>query len=55
MEVRAIEPCEGRMPTDGMVAAMDGRTRVVTFPTISFAPGFVTDPAPLVAAARDVG
>jgi len=56
VEVRAIPPEDGgRMPIEGMVAAMDERTRVVTFPTISFAPGFVTDHAPLVRAARAVG
>jgi cysteine desulfurase / selenocysteine lyase len=55
VEVRAVEPEGGFMPIDGMIAAMDGRTRVVTFPTISFAPGFVTHAAPLLAAAREVG
>lgn len=55
VEVRAVEPVDGRMPTEAMVAAMDERTRVVTFPTVSFAPGFITDTAPLVRAARDVG
>ena len=56
VEVRAIAPEDGgRMPIEGMIAAMDERTRVVTFPTISFAPGFVTDHAPLVRAARAVG
>ncbi len=55
VEVRAIPPDEGHMPIAGMIAAMDERTRVVTFPTISFAPGFVTDVEPLVAAARAVG
>ena len=53
--VRAIPPREGRMPLEEMVAAIDERTRLVTFPTISFAPGFITDTAPLVAAAREVG
>ena len=55
VEVRAIAPVDGRMPIEAMVAAMDDRTRVVTFPTISFAPGFITDSAPLVAAAKAVG
>jgi len=55
VEVRAIAPDEGHIPVDGMIAAMDERTKVVTFPTISFAPGFRTDMAPLVAAARAVG
>lgn len=55
VEVRSVPPEDGTMPVEAMVAAMDERTRVVTFPTISFAPGFVTDTAPLVRAARDVG
>lgn len=55
VEVRAIAPVDGRMPVEGMIAAMDDRTRVVTFPTISFAPGFRTDVAPIVAAAKAVG
>lgn len=54
-EVRAIAPDGGDMPIQGMIDAMDERTRVVTFPTISFAPGFITDTAPLVEAARKVG
>lgn len=55
VEVRAVPPVDGHVPVEGMIAAMDERTRVVTFPTISFAPGFRTDMAPLVAAARAVG
>lgn len=55
VEVRAIEPVDGALPVEAMAAAVDGRTRVVTFPTISFAPGFVTDARPLVRAARAVG
>lgn len=55
VEVRAVEPQAGRMPVEGMVSAMDERTRIVTFPTISFAPGFITDAAPLTQAARAVG
>lgn len=55
VEVRAVQPCEGRIPVDDMAAAMDARTRVVTFPTVSFAPGLVTDVPALVEAARGVG
>ncbi|MEM7415257.1 MAG: aminotransferase class V-fold PLP-dependent enzyme [Gemmatimonadota bacterium] len=55
VEVRAVAPEDGRMPIDGMTAAMDERTRIVTFPTISFAPGFRTEIAPIVARAREVG
>jgi len=55
VEVRAIAPSDGRMPVQAMTDAVDERTRVVTFPTISFAPGFITEVGPLVSAARDVG
>ena len=56
VEVRAVPPAEGgHMPVEAMVAAMDASTRVVTFPTISFAPGFVTEIEPLVRRAREVG
>ncbi len=54
-EVRAIAPEDGHMPVAAMIEAMDERTRVVTFPTISFAPGFVTDVRALVEGARAVG
>jgi cysteine desulfurase/selenocysteine lyase len=55
IEVRAVPPADGHMPAAAMAAAMDRRTRVVTFPSVSFAPGFVTDVATLVDAARSVG
>ncbi len=55
IEVREIDHDDGRLPVERMAAAVDGRTRLVTFPSVSFAPGFITDPAPLVAAARTHG
>lgn len=55
VEVRAVEAVDGAMPIERMVDAIDGDTRIVTFPTISFAPGFITDTEPVVAAARDAG
>jgi cysteine desulfurase/selenocysteine lyase len=55
VEVRALPSEEGHMPIEAMVGAMDDRTKVVTFPTISFAPGFVTRLAPLVSRAKEVG
>jgi len=55
VEVRSVDPVDGMMPIEAMVAAVDHRTRIVTFPTISFAPGFITDVEPLVRAARSVG
>ena len=53
INVRAIEPDGGRVPTDRMAAAMDPRTRLVTVPHISFAPGFITDLEPLTRSARE--
>lgn len=55
VEVRPVPPDGGIMPVEAMAEAVDDRTRVVTFPTISFAPGFITETEPLVRAARDVG
>ena len=55
IEVRGIPPEGGRMPIAAMVEAMDERTRVVTWPSVSFAPGFITDAEALVAGAWDVG
>jgi len=55
VEVRSVPPEDGSMPVGAMAAAVDDRTRVVTFPTISFAPGFITDTEPLVRAARARG
>ncbi len=52
VEVRAIEPDGGRVPSEAMAAAIDERTRLVTLPHISFAPGFVTDIDPVAEAAR---
>lgn len=53
IEVRAIPPDGGRVPSERMAAAMDARTRLVTVPHVSFAPGFITDLEPLSAAAAD--
>lgn len=55
VEVRSIPSEDGFMPVEAMATAVDDRTRVVTFPTISFAPGFITNSEPLVRAARAHG
>ena len=55
IEVRTIPADQGRMPVTAMSDALDERTRVVTMPSISFAPGFVTDVKSLVSAAKEVG
>lgn len=55
IEVRTVEPRDGHLPVTSMSDAMDERTRLVTFPSISFAPGFLSDIEGLVSAAREVG
>lgn len=55
VDVRSVPAETGVMPIEAMVSAIDERTRVVTFPTISFAPGFITDHEPLVRRAHEVG
>ena len=55
IEVRTIPADEGRMSVAAMGDALDERTRVVTMPSISFAPGFLTDVKSLALAAKQVG
>jgi cysteine desulfurase/selenocysteine lyase len=55
IEVRTVEPRDGHVPSDDIVAAMDDRTRLVTVPTISFSPGFITDLRPIADACRRSG
>jgi len=55
IEVRTIPADEGRIPVAAMGNALDERTRVVTMPSISFAPGFLTDVKSLALAAKQVG
>ncbi len=55
IEVRTVEPDDGRLPSDKLAAAMDERTRLVTVPTVSFSPGFITDLAPIAQACRELG
>lgn len=55
IEVRTVEPEGGHVPGEAMAAAMDRRTRLVTIPSVSFAPGFITDMKGIAAAARRVG
>jgi selenocysteine lyase/cysteine desulfurase len=43
IEVRAVEPDNGRVVPDALAAAMDERTALVTVPHVTFSPGFVTD------------
>ena len=55
IEVRTIPADEGRMPVAAMGDALAESTRVVTMPSISFAPGFLTDVKSLALAAKQVG
>jgi cysteine desulfurase/selenocysteine lyase len=55
IEVRAVEPREGRIAADAMAAAVSGRTRVVTMPHVSFSPGFITDVRAVAAGAHAHG
>lgn len=45
IEVRAVAHRDGHVLPERIVEAMDARTRLVTLPTVSFAPGFRTDVA----------
>ena len=45
VEVRTVEPEGGRVPVERMIERIDGRTRLVTAPHVSFAPGLITDVA----------
>jgi cysteine desulfurase/selenocysteine lyase len=55
IEVRTVEPDDGRLPSDRLAAAMDERTRLVTVPTVSFSPGFITDLSPIAQACSETG
>jgi cysteine desulfurase/selenocysteine lyase len=52
VDVRIVPAEGGRIPSEAMAAAVDGRTRILTVPTITFSPGFITDLAPLSEACR---
>ena len=55
VDVRTVEPEDGRIPIERMIGAMDERTRLVTVPTVTFSPGFVTAVEPLAAVCRERG
>lgn len=40
IEVKIVKPENGRIPLGKLIEAIDGRTRVVTLSSVSFAPGF---------------
>jgi cysteine desulfurase/selenocysteine lyase len=43
VEVRIVEPVDGAIEPEAMIAAIDARTRVVTCSSVTFAPGLRTD------------
>ena len=55
VEVRAIEPRDSEIDAQGLAAAIDGRTRIVTAASVTFTPGFRTDLATVGRAARRNG
>lgn len=55
VEVRAIPPRAGEIDAEGLAAAIDGRTRIVTAASVTFTPGFRTDLKTIGKAARAQG
>ena len=55
VEVRKVAPEGGKVPADQIAEIMDERTRLVTVPTVSFTPGFVTELEPIANRSRELG
>jgi cysteine desulfurase/selenocysteine lyase len=55
IEVRVVPPRDGHVDTGRLIEQMDDRTRLVTLPTVSFSPGFLTDVATVGKACREQG
>lgn len=55
IEVRLVPSDAGLVPADAMIAAMDGRTRMVSTSSTTFLPGFRTDLDAIGAACRERG
>ena len=55
VEIRSVPCVDSVLPVNAMAEAVDGRTRVVTFSSITSVPGLAAEAAPLVEAARRVG
>jgi cysteine desulfurase/selenocysteine lyase len=55
VEVRMVEPVDGAIDPEAMIAAIDGRTRVVTCSSVTFAPGLRTDLGAIGRACRSRG
>src|SRR5215468_3648153 len=52
IDVKTVAPAQGRIPLEGILAAVDGRTRVVAVSSVTFAPGFRSPVAALGAECR---
>ncbi len=50
-----MKPRDGFIPIEEMLAAIDERTRLLTVPSVTFSPGYVTDLKPLSEACRRKG
>lgn len=55
VNVKTVAPVEGRIPLDGILAAIDERTRAVAVSSVTFAPGFRFRVAALGAECRRKG
>ncbi|WP_439579539.1 aminotransferase class V-fold PLP-dependent enzyme [Elioraea sp.] len=55
VEVRAVPPRGTEIDAEGLAAAIDARTRIVTAASVTFTPGFRTDLATIGRAARRQG
>jgi len=55
VEIRAVEPVEGRLPAERLADHINDKTRLVTVPTVSFSPGFITEIEPIAKRCREVG
>lgn len=55
IEVRAVDPVDGRIPAGALANAMDDGTALVTVPHVTFSPGFITDVRAAADAAHDRG
>jgi cysteine desulfurase/selenocysteine lyase len=53
VEMRVVEPVDGAIDNEAMIAAIDNRTRIVTASSVTFAPGLRADLRTLGAACRE--
>ncbi len=53
IEIRTVSPRDGAIPTDEIIDRIDANTRMVTASSVTFAPGFRTDIAPIGSICRE--